>query len=235
MEEFAELGLTKNELKVYECLIHFGKLGAGEISAKSGVPYGRVYEVLGSLTNKGFAKVIPENSKKFVPIDPKEILKIVEEKEANLSKLKEKVSNMKTFYESSNKEAVTIGIGKKGFYKILGELSEAKEYSYNIKWTSEYTEEKGRKRSANIKKGVDFKELVRYDKETERNVKAWMKSTKNIRKVENEGVAFSVSDNEEVLIGLIKSNQTILIRDKAFAKIMKKMFLETYKNAEEIR
>ena len=32
-------------------------------------------------------------------------------------------------------------------------------------------------------------------------------------------------DNEEILIGLIKSNTTLLIRDKAFTKLMKELFL----------
>ena len=37
MEEYTELGLTKNEGKVYETLVESGKLSAGETSKHSGV------------------------------------------------------------------------------------------------------------------------------------------------------------------------------------------------------
>ena len=42
-------------------------------------------------------------------------------------------------------------------------------------------------------------------------------------------------DDEEVMIALIKSDTTLLIRDKPFAKLMKKMFLATYNQAEQIK
>ncbi len=39
---FEELGLTKNEGKVYETLVKFGKMSSSEVSSKSEVPYGEV-------------------------------------------------------------------------------------------------------------------------------------------------------------------------------------------------
>ena len=56
-----------------------------------------------------------------------------------------------------------------------------------------------------------------------------------MRKIENDGVAMSIIDDSEVMVGLIKSNTTLLIRDAHFAKVMKKLFLETYKHAKEIK
>ena len=61
MNIYQELGLTINESKVYEILIKHGKLGSGETSSFSGVPYGKIYSVLDSLITKGLVKVIPSN------------------------------------------------------------------------------------------------------------------------------------------------------------------------------
>ena len=41
--------------------------------------------------------------------------------------------------------------------------------------------------------------------------------------------------SKEVMIGLIKSNVTLLIRDKAFVEVMRRMFLATYEQAESIK
>lgn len=40
--------------------------------------------------------------------------------------------------------------------------------------------------------------------------------------------------NKEVMIGLIKSNVTLLIRDKPFTKVMREMFKAAYGEAKEI-
>lgn len=68
-----------------------------------------------------------------------------------------------------------------------------------------------------------------------RRLKKWLEIKKDIKKIENEGVAISIVDDEEILITLIKSNTIMLIRDKPFTKIMKKMFIATYNQAEKIK
>ena len=50
----------------------------------------------------------------------------------------------------------------------------------------------------------------------------------------NDGVAMAIRDRA-VLVSLIKSNETLVIRDEAFIKIIKKMFECTYDAAEEIK
>ena len=69
---------------------------------------------------------------------------------------------------------------------------------------------------------------------TKKDVKKWLKINKNIKNFENQGVAINITEHE-IMISLIKSNVTLLIRDKAFTKIMKKMFLASYDDAEKIK
>jgi len=234
--DLQEIGLTQNESKAYKTLLEHGKLGAGDISKFSGVSYSRIYDVLASLKQKGLARLIPEKSKKFVPTDPEELMEIVTKKEETLKKVKNEIKKFKTFYDIKEKNPVILGYGKSAFYKLLKEMPKSKKSDYSIKYTSEYRPEWERDYTENVKKGVDSRSLVRYDKETGSNVEKWIKlGKKNTRVLANEGVAISIRDDEEVLISLIKSNMTLLIKNKPFVRIMKKMFLETYKNAEEIK
>ncbi len=235
MEEYEEFGLTKNEAKVYEQLVRLGKIGSGDLSRESGVPYGKIYNILDSLINKGLAEVIPEKTKKFVPTSPKHLIEFIEEKQKKLEKAKEKAKKMKQFYDVKEKNPIVMEIGRKGFYKIVKELKHAEDYNYTIKWTSEYRPDWAENLRKNLKKGRDIKTLTRYDKETEKDAKEYLKINKNIRKFSNEGVAMSIIDNEQVMIALIKSNVTLMVRDKPLAKIMKQMFLDSYKDAEIIK
>jgi sugar-specific transcriptional regulator TrmB len=235
MDVYEELGLTKNENKAYQALVESGKLGASEVSAESGVPYSRVYDVLSSLAHKGLVEVVPGKAKKFMASSPEVFLKLIDDKEKLLKEAREKVKEMKQFYDKKDKNPVIMGQGQRAFYSIVKEMKEPVDYCYNIKWTSEYRGDWVEFRKKKLRRGIDVRDLSRYDKETKKNVDEWLKITKSIKKIENDGIAFSVLDDEEVMIGLIKSNVTLLIRDKPFAKLMKKMFLETYKSAEAIK
>ena len=49
-----KLGLTSYEIRTYTALLKSGKINASDLSQKSGVPYSKIYEVLGSLEEKGW-------------------------------------------------------------------------------------------------------------------------------------------------------------------------------------
>lgn len=232
---FRELGLTKNEEKVYETLIKFGKSSAGEASSRGNVPYSRIYDILDSLVNKGLVEVVPEKTKKFMPTKPDFLLQIINKKRKLLEKAEGKVKELKQFYNVEVKNPVIMGQGKRAFYKIVDNLKLPEKYGYTIKWSAEVNPNWTHDVKKRLKKGVDIKTLTRYDDETKKNVKDWLKINPNIKKFENGGVAISIIDNEEVMISLIKNNVTLLIKDKPFAKIMKKLFLETYKSAKKIK
>jgi len=49
-----KVGLTSYEIRTYVSLVDAGELNAAELSQKSGVPYSKIYEVLGTLEEKGW-------------------------------------------------------------------------------------------------------------------------------------------------------------------------------------
>ena len=48
------IGLTSYEIKTYASLLKTGPITASDLSQKSGVPYSKIYEVLGTLEEKGW-------------------------------------------------------------------------------------------------------------------------------------------------------------------------------------
>lgn len=48
------VGLTSYEIRTYSSLLKAGQLTASDLSQKSGVPYSKIYEVLGALEEKGW-------------------------------------------------------------------------------------------------------------------------------------------------------------------------------------
>ncbi|MCA9485929.1 MAG: TrmB family transcriptional regulator [Nanoarchaeota archaeon] len=234
MDALVELGITRNGAKAYEVLVRFGKMSASEISAKSGVPYGRIYDVLESLVEKGFVQVVPEKTKKFVASDPVNLNELIADKRKSLEAVEEKVSELQQFYDDKEKHPVRMVEGRKGFHKIVAELKSAEKFDYSIKWTSLFDPKWVEGVRKKLRKNVDVRSLTRYDEETKKDVDKWFKINKNIRKFSNEGVAMSIIDDKEVMIGLIKSNTTLVIRDGPFAKVMRQLFLASYDGAEKI-
>ena len=49
-----KIGLTSYEIKTFSALLKSGEMTASDLSQKSGVPYSKIYEVLGTLEEKGW-------------------------------------------------------------------------------------------------------------------------------------------------------------------------------------
>jgi sugar-specific transcriptional regulator TrmB len=72
-----ELGLTQYESKIYSTLVMEGVSTAKDVSNICGIPYGKIYEIINSLTNKGFVIVLPTKPMKYRAASPKDVIKFV--------------------------------------------------------------------------------------------------------------------------------------------------------------
>src|SRR5258708_27570249 len=64
------LGLNAYEARSYLVLVGHPRFKALELAARAHVPRQKIYEVLDSLVEKGFARVIQEKTKLFSAVDP---------------------------------------------------------------------------------------------------------------------------------------------------------------------
>lgn len=117
-EVLEELGLSKNEVKVYLTLLELGESTSWEISKKVKIHRTNTYDALNRLVKKGLASYITKGTKKLYQIlDPSQLKNVLKEKELALERvLPELLMSRKMSGEKS--EAVILE-GVHAFQKIL--------------------------------------------------------------------------------------------------------------------
>lgn len=74
LKPLSDVGLSKYESKVYLTLISEGVSSAKSISDVTGIPYGKVYEIINSLSYKGFLMILPSKPMKYMAVSPKQAI-----------------------------------------------------------------------------------------------------------------------------------------------------------------
>lgn len=76
LTHLSEIGLSKYESKVYITIISEGITTAKSISDITGIPYGKVYEIINTLSYKGFVMVLPTKPMKYRAISPQQAVNL---------------------------------------------------------------------------------------------------------------------------------------------------------------
>jgi len=71
-----KIGLTSYEIKTFSALLKTGELTASDLSQKSGVPYSKIYEVLGTLEEKSWISSDDSRPTKYFAKSPSTGLRI---------------------------------------------------------------------------------------------------------------------------------------------------------------
>jgi len=97
------IGLTNYEIKIFSSLLKSGEITASDLSQKSGVPYSKIYEVLGTLEEKGWIGSDDSRPTKYYPKSPSTGLETVKQKmETNFSQNQNTILNeLVPLYEKS--------------------------------------------------------------------------------------------------------------------------------------
>jgi len=123
--QLTELGLTKYESLSYLAVITNGESSAKQISQFTGVPYGKVYEVINALVRKGFLNIATTKPLRCNIVKPKEALSSMK------TKMIERVNNVEdllsqklgSFLIKEKKDRdVSIIEGSKNIYKKVLDL-----------------------------------------------------------------------------------------------------------------
>jgi sugar-specific transcriptional regulator TrmB len=120
------LGLTGYEIKVYVSLLNDGAMTAQELSKKSGVPYSKIYEVIGRLDKNGWLESDSARPTKYYPKSPTTALEATRMRIEGEVKDNETmiISELKSLYEKSGtKEKPEIWV-LSGLYNIAAKVKE---------------------------------------------------------------------------------------------------------------
>lgn len=128
-----ELGLTKNEIKVYLALLEVGSTPAGPLIKKMGMHRAAVYDIIDLLTDKGLVSyVIKANRKYFEAQDPNRLLEYLESKKQDLISKEEKLKKFLPELQlkrklSKEKQEGTLYKSKKGLKSIFEDVLKEKQ------------------------------------------------------------------------------------------------------------
>jgi len=120
-----ELGLTKNEAKVYMALVDMGEGKASEISRKSGVTREKTYRVLKKLEERRLVKVIDGQPTRWRPMPPNDYFRpLIEVKKQSVEKMERVIDELQKIYsmtrEKDTKEEMNVWeIGERDFDSIF--------------------------------------------------------------------------------------------------------------------
>ncbi|MFH1590270.1 MAG: helix-turn-helix domain-containing protein [archaeon] len=117
-EALEEIGLSKNESKVYISLLEIGINSAGKIAKEADLDRTNVYDVLDKLKNKGLVSyVIKDGTKHFQAADPRILRTLLSEKERGLSTIMPQLKLLKNMTENKNETQTYEGLS--AFTNIL--------------------------------------------------------------------------------------------------------------------
>ncbi|MFC1755107.1 TrmB family transcriptional regulator [Thermoproteota archaeon] len=123
-----KLGLSQYEKQAYLALLRLGRAKSRQISKESNVSYGRIYEILEKLEQKGLVSILPTEPKSFEAIDPKTALRmILRKKTQEITDLQKEVKNIKIPAKripETIKDKTIIVHGKQKMMQLIAEMDE---------------------------------------------------------------------------------------------------------------
>jgi sugar-specific transcriptional regulator TrmB len=239
MDYLKKLGLNKYECLSYLVLLKEGAMSAFNISDKSQVPFGRIYDSLRILENKGLIEVIPGKPKKYLARNPKNSLStLLDEKANEVEVLRKEIASFSELFKKSIKAdyEITVLAGKHNFAKCLAEHF---DYESEFYATSEaFRLEKWFPTIQRYATHLPNKRFVLLDKNKAdmKRINELKKLGINFRHYPLENVRFLVSDEELVTISIQENNEfkTIHAKNKSLGKAMTKIIKELWSKAEKI-
>ncbi len=130
-EILQKTGLSLNEARVYEALLHLGEVNVNKISVKSKVHRRNVYDSLNKLIEKGLAsETFVKGERRFKAINPERLKEIIKEKESALDTLLPEMKKLYKFVEPDAEAYFFQGV--EGFKNYLQLILEQKQTVYFI-------------------------------------------------------------------------------------------------------
>jgi sugar-specific transcriptional regulator TrmB len=131
MEFLSQLGLTPNEIKIYESLLEYKECSIWEISTRAGIHRRNVYDAIQRLIDKGLAfQILPKAKLTYAPVHPSKLRELLEEK---VAVLEEALPKMIADYDKKNSPlAIYVFKGVGGLKNYINLILDVKKDIYTI-------------------------------------------------------------------------------------------------------
>ncbi|AKM83895.1 TPA: hypothetical protein DCZ46_00990 [Candidatus Campbellbacteria bacterium] len=166
-EIFEQLGLSKNEAKIYETLLREGVSPVSHISLKANIHRRNVYDSINRLIEKGFVfEIVQKNENNYKAVNPDKLMELIKEKEEMLSKI---MPDIKKLYKNKpHHEDVCIYKGIEGWKNYMKDVLTTGEDLYTLGGKGAWSDKRLDKFSEHIisefkKKGIKTMALFDYE------------------------------------------------------------------------
>ncbi len=223
-----KIGFSDKEVKVYFTLLEYGAVSGRKLADETDLNRGTVYDILKQLQQKGLVSYFhKETKKKFVAEDPEKLIKLLEEKERQVSNTKNQINELmpelKALQEKGGNAPVTKYYeGAKGIRiileDILSTLSKEKEKEYYVYSAKEVSDDINNAypnfTKDRIKKSIKVKaiSMAKGGGMSGLDERRWLgtdNQTATFILIYNGKCAFISRDSKSMPVGVIIENQMI--------------------------
>ncbi|MBI5392230.1 hypothetical protein HZA96_00020 [Candidatus Woesearchaeota archaeon] len=239
-----KFGLSEKEAKVYIACLELNDSTASEIALKSNLPRTLMYDILERLINLGIVSyTIKTNKKYFHAADPKELLRILYEKESAIKSILEPLRIIQK-NKTNKRPEVNIYEGKEGMKTVMNDilLSGSKEFlaygssrsSFAIIPTFILDWHKRR-----VKKKIYQRVIYNNSKVSRDRIKEFkdtLRQYADYRLMQiklDSNIAFMIYKNKAVLTAWTSEPFAVMIENEEMANSQKKYFEELWKIAKK--
>ncbi len=122
LENLQKFGLSEKESKVYLACLELGDSLASDISLKSNLPRTLIYDIIERLIDLGIISyAIKNNTKHFQAADPKELIRLVKEKEESLISIMPELQKLQKI-KGTKRPKVEVYEGKEGMKTVMNDI-----------------------------------------------------------------------------------------------------------------
>lgn len=241
-----EIGLTKNEIKIYFALLELGRTTTGKIIKKTGIHTSKVYEGLERLSDKGVVThVIISNTKHFNAVNPLRLIDFLEEKKKKIDIQEQELKSFLPFLmvhrDTDDETEAEIFQGWKGMetvYKMLRDNMKKGEFNYVFGASKGEDEEKVRDFFNKHMKEIARKKIrqkVIFNESARGNIKESYIHPKlcETRHLKNTTPAeINIWHDNVMVVILTKKPAVVLIKNKKVADSFRQYFEVMWKQAK---
>lgn len=254
-----QIGLNAYESRAYVTLIGHPRFKALELATRAHVPRQKIYEVLGSLVEKGFAQVVHGKAKLFSAVEPRLALEgyLARHREALDRELNDRkrlaemlAEDLKTVYQDGSRDR-----GPLDYLRIVNEAGQiAEEYRRLLaRSLTEYLEFSRRPHAVDpiseprvkeaLARGAECRLIVEkrdLDAPHKKTLRVLAKSGAQVRVAEELPLKLALFDGRFGMIALVdpvltRPQMTALVFEhNALASALRRLFQEQWERAEPL-
>ncbi len=244
-----QIGLTKNEVRIYLTLLELGQTTTGPIIKATGIHTSKVYDGLERLAQKGLiSHIIKANTKHFKAVNPERLIDFLEEKKKEIveqeKEIKEIIPELKLKQQFVGGETeAEIFRGWKGmetvYHKMLLKTLHKGDMNYVLGASKGEDEERTRRFFNNYVKELAKKKInmkIIYNESARGNISENLKHPKlfEVRHmVHTTPAEINIWEDNVMIVILRKDPTVILVKDKKVADSFRSYFDVMWKIAKK--